>query len=263
MNFETARTRFLRACLDGGGGPQVGEVNRLSIKSLILIWSHLHDRSGDPPSVTSPIWVPHLHLNRKKVTFFAAVAVPARRLHRRSRSMQSETNPLRPSDSKCIGRAESLGLGTRQCLSIMLPTMQFVFPDCLGSVPEASAYKCFIFNWFDFHWGKKEENAISFGSGCLRSSLDDRHVSAFVSLAPPPPCRKIISLCIMKLLTYAFSSRLSTMYSLHSMITLGYNIRFLIIDEMSQSKIGNHWKVHNFPSEDNCRQIRIQDTQRG
>ena len=37
MKFETARTPFLRACLHGGGGPQVGEVtrfggvNRLSI----------------------------------------------------------------------------------------------------------------------------------------------------------------------------------------------------------------------------------------
>ena len=27
----------LRACLHGGGGPQVGEVTRLSISSLILI----------------------------------------------------------------------------------------------------------------------------------------------------------------------------------------------------------------------------------
>ena len=49
-------------CLHGGGGPRVVEVNRLdgvtllSIKSLILIWSRLHDRWGDPPHVTSPIW---------------------------------------------------------------------------------------------------------------------------------------------------------------------------------------------------------------
>ena len=54
----------LRACLHGSGGPQEGEVirfggvNRLSIKSLILIWSRLHDRWGDPPHVTSPIWSP-------------------------------------------------------------------------------------------------------------------------------------------------------------------------------------------------------------
>ena len=47
---------------------------------------------------------------------------------------------------------------------------------------------------------------------------------------------------------------------LHFMITLSYNIRFLMIDEMSQSKLVNHWKVRNFPSGDNCRQIRIQDT---
>ena len=44
----------LRACLRGGGGPQVGEVTRLggvtrlSIHFLILIWSHLNDRWGHP-----------------------------------------------------------------------------------------------------------------------------------------------------------------------------------------------------------------------
>ena len=54
----------LRAGLHGGGGPQVGEVNRfgrvnrLSIKSLILILLRLHDRWGDPPHVTTPIWGP-------------------------------------------------------------------------------------------------------------------------------------------------------------------------------------------------------------
>ena len=37
----------LRACLHGGGGPQVGEVTRLSIQSLMLIWSRLHGRWGD------------------------------------------------------------------------------------------------------------------------------------------------------------------------------------------------------------------------
>ena len=57
-----------------------------------------------------------------------------------------------------------------------LPIMQFVFPDCLGEVPEAIAYKCFKLNWFDFHWVKKDENAISLGSGCLRSNLDERHI---------------------------------------------------------------------------------------
>ena len=40
---------ILRACLHGGGGPQVGGVIRLSIWSRILIWSCLHDRWGDPP----------------------------------------------------------------------------------------------------------------------------------------------------------------------------------------------------------------------
>ena len=54
----------LRACLHGGGGPQVGEVTcldgvtRLSIKSLILMWSRLHVRWGDPPHVTSRTWGP-------------------------------------------------------------------------------------------------------------------------------------------------------------------------------------------------------------
>ena len=50
------RADGLRACLHGGGGPQVGEVTRLSIQSLILIWSRLHDRWGDPTRVTSPAW---------------------------------------------------------------------------------------------------------------------------------------------------------------------------------------------------------------
>ena len=44
-----------KASLHGGGGPQVGkvarlgEVTRLTIKFLILFWSRLHDRWGDPP----------------------------------------------------------------------------------------------------------------------------------------------------------------------------------------------------------------------
>ena len=58
------------ACLHGGGGPHVGGVTRLSIKSLILIWSCLHDRWVDqmrdcmdrrvtpPKRVTSPTWGP-------------------------------------------------------------------------------------------------------------------------------------------------------------------------------------------------------------
>ena len=57
--FRLSKGRFT-----WGGGPQVGEVNRfgrvnrLSIKSLILIWLRLHDRWGDPPHVTAPIWGP-------------------------------------------------------------------------------------------------------------------------------------------------------------------------------------------------------------
>ena len=45
----------IRACLHGGGGPQVGDVTRLggvtrlSIQSLILLGSRLHDRWGDLP----------------------------------------------------------------------------------------------------------------------------------------------------------------------------------------------------------------------
>ena len=55
---------ILRACLHDGGGPQVGEVTRvggvtrLSIQSLILMWSRLHVRWGNPPHVTSPTWGP-------------------------------------------------------------------------------------------------------------------------------------------------------------------------------------------------------------
>ena len=48
----------VRARLHGGGGPQVGEVARLSTLSLILIWSRLHDRWGGPLHVTSPICGP-------------------------------------------------------------------------------------------------------------------------------------------------------------------------------------------------------------
>ena len=53
-----------RACLHEAGGPQVGEVTRLggvtrlSIQSLILMWSRLHVRWGNPPRVTSPTWGP-------------------------------------------------------------------------------------------------------------------------------------------------------------------------------------------------------------
>ena len=43
-----------KACLQGGGVPQESEVTHLSIWSLFLIWSHLHNRWGDPPRFTSP-----------------------------------------------------------------------------------------------------------------------------------------------------------------------------------------------------------------
>ena len=53
---------LIRACLHRGGGPQVGEVTRLggvtrqSIQSLVLMWSRLHVRWGNPPHVTSLTW---------------------------------------------------------------------------------------------------------------------------------------------------------------------------------------------------------------
>ena len=72
-------TIFLRACLHGGGGPQVGEitclggVTRLSIKSLILSWSRLHERwsnllrrvarPGLPGRITLSAGVIICHLN--------------------------------------------------------------------------------------------------------------------------------------------------------------------------------------------------------
>ena len=37
FKIERKQIERLWACLHGGGGPQVGEVTRLSIKSLILI----------------------------------------------------------------------------------------------------------------------------------------------------------------------------------------------------------------------------------
>ena len=61
---QSERAYYLRACLHGGGGPQVGEVTclggvtRLSIQSLILMLSRLHVRWGNPPHVTSPTWGP-------------------------------------------------------------------------------------------------------------------------------------------------------------------------------------------------------------
>ena len=133
--------------------------------------------------------------------------------------------------------------------------MQFVFPDRLGEVPEAIAYKCFKFNWFDFHWVKKDENEISLGSRCIRSNLDDRHVpggggrhvSAFVSRAPPPPSRPDFLPCKVCI---PWSLLVITSVSWWSMKCLRVN--WLITENR-----------RNFPSGDNCRQIGIQDTQGG
>ena len=58
MHVQSCWFADLRACLHGGGGTQQGEVTRLSIQSLIIIWSRLQYRWGDTPHVTSPIWGP-------------------------------------------------------------------------------------------------------------------------------------------------------------------------------------------------------------
>ena len=54
---------YLRACLHGGGGTQVGGVTRLSILSLILIWSRGVTRHVLPHLSG----VPHLHVNQGKI----------------------------------------------------------------------------------------------------------------------------------------------------------------------------------------------------
>ena len=64
MHNSCKKNLKLRACLHGGGVRQVGEVTRLdgvtrlSIQSLILIWSRLQDEWDDPPHVTSPLFGP-------------------------------------------------------------------------------------------------------------------------------------------------------------------------------------------------------------
>ena len=64
MYLPFISSTVLKACLHGGGGPQVGEVTRLggvtrlSIQSLILMWSRLHVRWDNLPHVTSPTWGP-------------------------------------------------------------------------------------------------------------------------------------------------------------------------------------------------------------
>ena len=67
--WKSARDwKIRRACLHGAGGPQVAEVTRLSIQSLILMWSQtrLHVRWGNPPHVTG---VPQLHVHRPYITW--------------------------------------------------------------------------------------------------------------------------------------------------------------------------------------------------
>ena len=54
---------YLRACLHGGGRPQVGGVTRLSISCLILIWSRGVTRHMLPHLSG----VPHLHVNQAKI----------------------------------------------------------------------------------------------------------------------------------------------------------------------------------------------------
>ena len=60
----------VRACLHEGGGPQIGEVTcsgspHLSRKRDQIKMRDYMDRRVTPPKwVTSPTWVPHLHVNR-------------------------------------------------------------------------------------------------------------------------------------------------------------------------------------------------------
>ena len=70
-NRGCSHTGSLRTCLHGGGGPQVGGVSRLSIISLIFIWSCLHDSGvarlgglpGLPGRVTLSAGVTFCHVN--------------------------------------------------------------------------------------------------------------------------------------------------------------------------------------------------------
>ena len=65
-----SRKSSLRACLHEGGGPQVGEVTCGGLPHLTCKRDHIKmrdcmDRRVTPPKrVTSPTWVPHLHVNR-------------------------------------------------------------------------------------------------------------------------------------------------------------------------------------------------------
>ena len=70
MNVNLNALKQFRACLHGGGGPQVGEVTclggvtRLSIKSLILQFDHVHMTSGVSHRMLPHLaGIPHLHVN--------------------------------------------------------------------------------------------------------------------------------------------------------------------------------------------------------
>ena len=54
-----AKGARLRACLHGGGGPQIGEVTHLSCKrDQIIIGDYMDRRVTPPKRVTSPTWGP-------------------------------------------------------------------------------------------------------------------------------------------------------------------------------------------------------------
>ena len=69
LGTRQAKTQYFRACLHGGGGPQIGEVTcsgspHLSCKrDQIKIRDYVDRRVIPPKRVTSPPGVPHLHVN--------------------------------------------------------------------------------------------------------------------------------------------------------------------------------------------------------
>ena len=104
----------LRACLHGGRGLQVGEVTRLSIQSLILIWSSLHDRWDDhmrycmDRRVTPPTWGPPPP--RKQALKFKTRTLFSR--------FSAAHNPFRPNKGvpRCLVRAACKCDSVRQAL---------------------------------------------------------------------------------------------------------------------------------------------------
>ena len=106
----------LRACLHGGGGPQVGEVTRQSIYSLISILSLLHDRWGEPPHFTSPIWGPQPPCKRA-----------LKGMSQYNSSLTNKTSPLfcfppilRPVDHQCVRfqASETRTLGSKTTVRV-------------------------------------------------------------------------------------------------------------------------------------------------